>query len=150
MTRSFAGKKTKVQLVDNHVSPCTCGPAAQNGGGGGQRKGGLPTWCLVGTPLEQQIRLPPQGCFHTETPSLPLFLCSLPCPTPIHPLACHIPASSIILTLLPKGVNQKLIRRSASPGSHSIWNKADGERDRDRSLTFSLWESVRHIQRLVT
>lgn len=111
----------------------TCGPATQTRWGRGRRG---------------SVHMVPGGDLVIQAEwvaSSELLLHRKPCspvrplePTPtlhsptrvLHPCIFHNP-------LLPKGVNQKLIRRFASPGSHSIWKKADGERDEDMGITFS-------------
>lgn len=93
MTRSVAGKKTDVQLVDTHVSPAHLCPSCPVWGPFG---GGV-VHMLPGRDLVKRQNGPsPPGSFYTETPSLLFFHCSLCPPSPIptgvsHPCVFHNP-----------------------------------------------------------
>lgn len=97
-------RKQRSSLWTSMLVLTTCGAAAQNRAGEGESVHRLPDGDLV----RQAEWHASSGLLYRNllAPLLPLY------PTPIRPLGCHKPASSIILTpLLPKRLNQELVRR---------------------------------------
>ena len=80
MTTSIVGKKTKVQLVDNHVSPGTCGPAAQNRGTG---EGGSVHMVPDGDLVRAEDWTASSGLLLHRSPLSPLPLEPTPAPPPL-------------------------------------------------------------------
>lgn len=89
--------------------PCLSWPPVAQPPGTGQGRGESVHMLSDGDSVRQAEWAASSGLLQYRSPLAPLLHLY---PTPIHPVGCHMPASSIILTpLLPQRVNQELIRR---------------------------------------